>query len=130
MSRSVPEWIGRTPDSKVPDHVKLRIFRNAEGICHISGRKIAPGEPWQIEHVIPLHAGGRHSEDNLRPALVDPHKIKTAKEMRRKAKGDAQAKSSLGIRPDKPAIPSRPKAERERRFDRTPLQPRSLYRDI
>ena len=129
--RSVPEWIGKHPDQKVPDHVKLRIFRNAGGICHISGQKIAPGMRWDLDHVIPLHAGGRHSEDNLRPALVDPHKIKTAKEMARKAKGDAQAKFSLGIKPDKRPIPSPVKAEKAApRFEKTPLPPKQLYRDI
>jgi 5-methylcytosine-specific restriction endonuclease McrA len=131
MSRAVQEWIGKNDDSKVPDHVRLRIFRNAEGICHISGRKIALGEPWQLEHVIPLHAGGQNRESNLRPALVDPHKIKTAKEMARKAKGDAQAKFSLGIKPDKRPIPSPVKAEKAApRFEKTPLPPKQLYRDI
>jgi len=130
MSRSVPEWIGRTPDSKVPDHVRLRIFRNAAGVCHISGRKIALGEPWQLEHVIPLHAGGQNRESNLRPALVDPHKIKTAKEMARKAKGDAQAKFSLGIKPDKRPIPSPVKAEKQRRVEQLPMPARRpIYRN-
>lgn len=97
--RKVKEWAGKTPDLKVPASVRLRIFRNADGICHISGRKIAPGEPWHLEHIIPLHAGGRHAEDNLRPALVDPHKEKTKREMGAKAKADAIAKAAHGLKP-------------------------------
>jgi len=132
MPRKVEEWRGRTPDSKVPDHVRLRIFRNAGGVCHISGRKIALGEPWQLEHIIPLHVpGGENREGNLRPALVDPHKIKTAKEMKRKAKGDAQAKFSLGIKPDKRPIPSAAKAEKQRRVEQLPLPPRRpVFEDV
>ena len=60
--RAVPEWRGRTPDSKVPDHVRLRIFRNANGVCHISGRKIAAGEAWELEHIVALCNGGLHRE--------------------------------------------------------------------
>ena len=38
MTRSVPEWIGKTPDQKVPDRVKVRIFDREGGVCHISCR--------------------------------------------------------------------------------------------
>ena len=42
MSRAVPEWIGKTPDTKVPPRVRLRVFEKHDGTCHISGRKIRP----------------------------------------------------------------------------------------
>lgn len=54
--------------------------------------------PWELEHVLPLVFGeNRHRESNLRPALVEPHKIKTAEEAKARAKADAQAKKHLGI---------------------------------
>jgi 5-methylcytosine-specific restriction enzyme A len=37
--RSIPEWIGKTPDSKIPPRVKLRIWERYEGRCHITKRK-------------------------------------------------------------------------------------------
>lgn len=97
MARSVEEWIGRTDDAKVPPRVRLRIFERHNGICHISGRKIMPGEKWELEHVKALIHGGEHREGNLRPALVVPHKAKTAEEMAIKAKTDAIRKRHLGI---------------------------------
>lgn len=98
MSRSIPEWIGKTPDSKVPDRVRKRVFDTHKGICHITGRQIAPGEPWDLEHVKALILGGEHRESNLAPALREPHKRKTAMEMKVKAKIDRVAKKHIGIR--------------------------------
>ena len=126
MSRAVPEWCGKTPDSKVPDHVRLRVFRNANGICHISGRKIAPGERWELEHVIPLHAGGENRESNLRPALVDHHKEKTAAEMARKAKADAQAKAALGIKREPRQTIKSAGFPAKQRAEKLPIPPRRI----
>lgn len=95
--RSVEEWIGKTDDTKVPDRVRLRIFERENGTCHISGRKIGPGEKWQLEHKQAIILGGQHRETNLFPALVDPHKEKTAIEMKVKAKTDAIRKKHIGI---------------------------------
>lgn len=107
MSRSVKEWRGATDDSKVPDSVRLRIFRDAKGLCHISGRQIQAGEEWQLEHVVPLwtvptragEVSGLHREKNLRPALkgAGAHGDKTAEEATARAKADAAAKRHLGI---------------------------------
>lgn len=96
--RSVEEWIGRTDDAKVPPRVRLRIFKAHDGICHLTGRKIAAGERWELEHVKALILGGEHRESNLAPALADAHKRKTAMEMKVKAKIDRIAKKNLGIR--------------------------------
>lgn len=97
--RSVPEWVGKTADTKVPDHVRLRIFRTHEGRCHISRRKIMPSDHWELEHVIPLSMGGEHRERNLAPALADKHKEKSKQEAADRARGDAASKHHLGIRP-------------------------------
>ena len=95
--RSVAVWCGKTPDSKVPDSVRLRVFRRENGVCYLSGRTILPQDKWELEHRIPLSMGGRHAEDNLFPALVDAHKEKTAREATERAKADAAAKRHLGI---------------------------------
>lgn len=98
MSRSVEEWIAKHDDQKVPPRVRLRIFRNHDGICHLTGLKIIAGERWELEHVKALILGGEHRESNLAPALAAAHKRKTAMEMGVKAKIDRCAKKHLGIR--------------------------------
>lgn len=97
MTRTVEEWIGRTDDSKVPPRVRVRIFEREGGICHITGRKIAPGEAWDLDHRVPLILGGEHRESNLFPALREPHRKKTAAEMAVKSKIAQVKKKHLGL---------------------------------
>jgi 5-methylcytosine-specific restriction endonuclease McrA len=97
--RSVKEWIGKTPDSKPPATVLARIFLRHNGICHISKRKIGPGEKWEAEHIKPLWSGGENRERNLAPALVDPHKQKTADENALREKADRIRAKHLGVYP-------------------------------
>lgn len=104
--REIPLWVGKTDDEKVPDRVRLRIWRREDGVCHISRRKILPADDWHLEHRIALADGGRHSEDNLFPALIDPHKDKSADEAAVRAKADAIAKRHVGITQPKQKIQS------------------------
>lgn len=97
--RSVPEWIGSSPDAKVPPHVRLRIFDAHGGVCHIAKRKIMGGELWDLDHIKALANGGEHRESNLAPALRDKHKAKTADDVAEKAAVDAKRKKHLGIKP-------------------------------
>jgi 5-methylcytosine-specific restriction endonuclease McrA len=98
MSRSVPEWIGKTDDAKIPPRVKLRIFEREGGICHLTGVKIQPGDEWDADHKIPLILGGEHRESNLFPALREAHRKKTAVEMSVKSKIARVKKKHLGIK--------------------------------
>lgn len=114
--RRVPEWIGKTPDTPAPPRVRLRVFQAHGGVCHISKRKIAAGEPWQLEHVTALINGGENRESNLAPALTDKHREKTRDDLAEKSAVYRKASKHAGIRP-----PSRlkgagfPKAERQAR---------------
>lgn len=98
QGRSVEEWVGRTPDSRPPPRVLLRIFDRAHGKCHISGKKIEPGDKWEAEHVKRLEDGGENRENNLAPALVKFHKQKSKEERERAAKADAAKKRHLGVK--------------------------------
>ncbi len=100
MARKVPEWIGKTPDEKVPDHVRLRVFREYGGRCHITGKKIRPGDDYDIDHVIALINGGENRESNLAPALRDAHRKKTAEDVGEKAHVDRAAMRHFGLRND------------------------------
>lgn len=97
--RSVEEWIGSSPDAKVPDRVKDRIFVRNKGRCHLSGIVIRPGDAWEVEHIKPLALGGEHRESNMAPALVDAHKAKTALEKSLIAKVDRMRRKHLGTWP-------------------------------
>ncbi|PWE56806.1 HNH endonuclease [Metarhizobium album] len=99
MARTVPEWIGKTDDQKVPDRVRQRVFDAHNGICHLTGRKIQPCDVWELEHIHALILGGQHRESNLAPALKEAHKKKTAVEMGVKAKIARVRKKHLGIKP-------------------------------
>lgn len=114
--RSVPEWRGKTDDAKVPPRVRLRVFQRANGICHLSGRKIETGEVWHVEHIKALANGGEHRESNMAPALVAPHKAKTREDRREKARVDARAKSHAGITGPKAKIPQRLKTRKARKL--------------
>ncbi len=85
--RSIPEWVGRTPDSKIPGIVRDRVKARNGGLCYLSGIEIA-GKPWQVEHVKPLSMGGEHRETNMRPVLAEPHREKTDEETRLRKKAD------------------------------------------
>lgn len=100
--RSVPEWIGATADSKIPPHVKLRVFERHGGMCHIARRKIRVGEPWDCDHVTALAdwtgEGHGNRESNLAPALKDKHREKTAAENTERAHLRRKKSKALGIK--------------------------------
>ena len=96
--RSVKEWIGATDDTPAPPRVRDRVFIRDGGVCHLSGRKIRPGEKWELEHKVALCNGGQNRESNLAPALVLPHREKTKQDRRVKAKTDKVRKRHLGIK--------------------------------
>lgn len=99
--RSVPEWRGKTPDSKVPPHVRMRVFLAYDGRCYLTGRKIMPADHWELDHVTALINGGAHIESNLAPVLRDAHRIKTKADVREKSKIARIRKKHLGIKPDR-----------------------------
>lgn len=101
MSRSVPEWIGKTSDTPIPPRVRLRIFEAHGGVCHLSGRRIQAGEPWDCDHIVALVNGGEHRESNLAPALRDKHREKTAFDVAEKSIVRRKRMKSLGIAPKK-----------------------------
>ncbi len=104
MARTVEEWIGKTDDAKVPPRVRQRVFDRHNGICHLTGRKIQPGERWELEHVHALILGGQHRESNMAPALAAAHKVKTATEMKVKSKIARVRKKHIGIAKTKSSL--------------------------
>jgi 5-methylcytosine-specific restriction enzyme A len=86
MARRVQEWIGKSDDSTPPQSVRLRVFNKYGGKCYLTGKKIMPGDAWDLDHVVALINGGQNRENNLAPALRSEHRKKTAKDVAEKAK--------------------------------------------
>ena len=107
--RAVPEWIGATPNTPVPDRVKVRVFAKYDGRCHWTGKRIMPGDSWDVDHVIALINGGLNVESNLAPILRGKaHKEKTAHDVAIKSKTYRMRAKHLGLMKPKRKIPSRP----------------------
>lgn len=101
--RTVPEWIGKTDDSRPPTSVRLRVFARYQGRCYLTGLPIKVGDAWDIEHIKPLHLAQPgetlNRESNMAPALKAPHREKSAAEVTAKAKADRVRAKHLGIFP-------------------------------
>ena len=98
MSRSVPEWVGRTDDTRPPPAVRARVFLAHDGICHLSGRRITPQDLWDLDHVVALCNAGENRESNLAPALRDKHRAKTADDVAEKSKVARTRAKHLGVK--------------------------------
>ena len=95
--RETEEWIGANPDTPVPLRVKLRVFERDHGRCYLTGAQIRPGDKWDVEHVISIINGGENRESNLRPALKEPHKVKTKADLKTKSKTARVKAKHLGL---------------------------------
>lgn len=128
MSRSVPEWIGRTPDSKVPPRVADRI-RLAHPNCALCSMPILPVEKTELHHFVALIAGGSNSESNLRPVHIHCHKLATKEQVAEKAKVAAMRQGVRGMGQKTPGkFLSPPKAPKP--AGKPPLRPRNLFRQV
>lgn len=68
---------------------RARIFEANDGRCYLCGGKIdGVRERWDIEHVVPWELTRDDSDENLRPAHVSCHKVKTADDIRAIRKSD------------------------------------------
>jgi hypothetical protein len=103
-ARAVPEWIGKTPDTKVPDAVQLRIFERQKGKCALTGHTFRPGDKKHLDHKVPAIDQGENRESNLQWVWDAPHKAKTKAEAAVRKKVRAKAKSHAGLK----APPVRP----------------------
>lgn len=101
MARTVKEWVGKTDDSMPPPSVRLRIFEQHKGICHLSGIKIQVGDKWDLDHIKALADGGENRESNLAPALKSKHIEKTTQENKSRAKAKRIAIKHHGIKQKK-----------------------------
>jgi 5-methylcytosine-specific restriction enzyme A len=119
--RSVPEWIGKTPDAAVPPRVRLRVFKRYGGRCQCGcDRPIRPGEAWECEDTIAIINGGQRRESNLKPWLAEHHKNKTARDVAEKSRVYRKAAAHAGIKLKKSRpIPGSKRSGFRKRMDGT-----------
>ena len=98
-ARDVPEWIGAKPDSAIPPRVKLRVWERQDGRCALTGKKIMPGDRWEVDHIVALINGGENREGNLQVVLATAHKVKTRADVADKAKVNRLRLAHLGMKP-------------------------------
>lgn len=86
MSRSVPEWVGRTDDSMPSDKCKTRILERQGWKCATSGVEFRDGVKAEFDHITPLWLGGENREGNLQAITKEAHAAKTKTEATVRAK--------------------------------------------
>lgn len=98
MSRSVPEWVGKSDDSAIPGGVKDRIMRAAEDCCVRCDRKTIGKLRPEFDHVVPLILGGKNAESNLQLLCNECHGAKTKLDVKLKAKVARVRQKTFGIK--------------------------------
>ena len=94
--RSIPEWIGKTDDSKIPGRVQTRLFDAANGRCQQCGVHLIPGH-FAFDHITALANGGTHAEANLQVLCDICHGVKTKKDVMIKSARARKIKKCRGI---------------------------------
>lgn len=117
MSRSRPEWIGKSDDHRAPKSVRDRLKAEFPN-CNICDRKIEADENMALDHVKALINGGENREGNLRPVHQKCHAIKTAADVAEKAKIAAIRQKHHGIVADTRPIQSAPMATTHKAVER------------
>jgi 5-methylcytosine-specific restriction endonuclease McrA len=117
MSRSVPEWIGRDDDQRIPDYVKDRVANKAELYCQHCRRQVGGKLRAEFDHETPLILGGQNRESNIQLLCHECHRAKTKLDVKLKAKVARARKRHIGIKRRRRTIPGR-------KFDGTPIPSR------
>jgi 5-methylcytosine-specific restriction endonuclease McrA len=115
--RKTPEWVGDTPDTKVPDHVWKRVLLRYEWRCAICKRDYTLVKKFQKDHTVALiNWAGRephgNREDNIQPLCAQCHAIKTPQDVAEKARTAKRIEMRPGYVREKK--PSRYKETKER----------------
>lgn len=100
-ARSVPEWIGRRPESMPGQLVLLRLYAKQNGLCACGCGRVMSFERDVIDcdHIVPLIDGGENIESNLQLMLQEHHRTKTSGEATaRSAERQHKAKAFSSLR--------------------------------
>ena len=120
MTRTVAEWIGKSPDEPVPQRIRVRVWTRADGCCQSCTRKIAAGERWVADHIKAIINGGENRERNLQ-LLCDwcDRKVKTPADVAEKADTYRVRSKHLGVHKAKTPMPHGKHSATKRKMDGT-----------
>jgi 5-methylcytosine-specific restriction enzyme A len=77
VPRSVEEWVGKTPNTDIPDRVHIRVRDLAGSVCAICTRVLPPTEDGESDHIKAIVNGGANRESNLQFLCKPCHRLKT-----------------------------------------------------
>jgi 5-methylcytosine-specific restriction protein A len=125
LPRSVPEWVGKRPESMPGNLVLLRIYARQNGLCGCGCGRVMNLNRDKIdrEHTIPLIDGGENRESNLTLMLHEHHVPKTAAEASQRAEARQHQAKAFTRPPSKLQSPGFPRAQPQRRAT-SPLKPK------
>jgi len=99
MTRSTPDWKGKTDDSRPPPRVIARLALKQDGRCACGcGRKFTVKECPECDHIVALINGGANVEGNLQLLRSDCHRLKTNVDLEVKSKTARIRAKHLGIK--------------------------------
>ena len=118
MTRSIPEWKGKTDDARPPTTVQIRLFEAARAMCQNCAVKLKPGN-WHLDHHIRLKDGGANREANLRVLCEPCHREKTGQENKDQAKANRIKARTYGIKKPGPPMPGSRASKWKKKLDGT-----------
>jgi hypothetical protein len=86
MARAVAEWIGATPDTAIPDRVKLRILARQDDRCEGCTRKFDGKLKPVFDHRPALINGGQNRESMIEAVCTTCHAPRTRADVAEKSK--------------------------------------------
>lgn len=106
MSRSLPEWVGRTDDTPIPPRVKIRVFEAQGGLCaHCEAKMGTGGKSPEFDHKVALANGGENRESNTQALCRPCHRAKTNVDVAQKSTDRRIKAKHLGIEKKKARLP-------------------------
>lgn len=116
--RAVPEWIGETPDTRIPARVRVRIFDRQAGKCAECRRPFVGKDARpEYDHKVALINGGENRESNLQALCAWCHKPKTTQDVAEKAVVARKKAKAIGAKtPTRNPLPGSKESQWKRTF--------------
>jgi 5-methylcytosine-specific restriction protein A len=99
---------------------RARIFAAHDGMCHLCGQPIdGTRERWDAEHVVPYALTRDDSDDNLAPAHVACHAVKSKADVTAIAKAARVSRKHIGAHRPAGTLPGSKSTRWKRKLDGT-----------
>lgn len=110
---------------RITTKIRLDLFLDARGRCRSCNSRIAPGQFWDVDHIIPVALGGSNDTANLQVLCRACHRQKTASgDVPRIAKSKRQRAMYLGAKRSAVVIPGSRRSPWKRKLDGTVIRRR------